>query len=246
MNDEAKQPFMSHLEELRKRLINCIIAIGVAFAATYAFAEEIFNFLTAPLRNLLPEGEKMIYTNPPELFFTYLKTALITGILLASPYVFYQGWKFIAPGLYQNEKKYIIPFVFASTVLFIGGTVFGYLMIFPFGFSFFLGIGDESFRALIKVNEYFTFSSKLLLAFGLGFELPVILFFLTKIGVVSIDFLKKNRKYALLLAFIAAAIFTPPDPVTQCMMAVPLVLLYEAGIFFARFAGKKKKEEEEE
>ena len=241
MNDEAKQPFLSHLEELRKRLINCIIAIAVTFAAAYIFAEKIFNFLTAPLKKVLPEGEKMIFTNPPELFFTYLKTALVSGILIASPYIFYQVWKFIAPGLYQNEKKYVIPFVLTSTVLFVGGAVFGYLMIFPFGFSFFLGIGDESYRALIKVNEYFTFSSKLLLAFGLGFELPVIMFFLTRMGVVSVAFLKKNRKYAILLTFIGAAIFTPPDPVTQCMMAGPLILLYEVGLFFSRFAEKKRK-----
>ncbi len=246
MNDEAKQPFLSHLEELRNRLIKSFIAIGIAAVVSYVFSEEIFKFLTAPLMAGLPEGEKMIFTSPTEMIFTYIKISLVTGLLISSPYVFYQVWKFIAPGLYQNEKKYIVPFVSASSLLFVGGVVFGYLMVLPFGFKVLMGMATDNVEAAIKVNEYFSLSTKMLLGIGIGFEMPIIIFFLTKMGVVNIPFLKKNRKYAILLSFIAAAIFTPPDPVTQCIMAGPMIILFEVGIFFAQFAEKKKKEKEEE
>lgn len=246
MNDDAKQPFMSHLEELRKRLINSFIAVGIAFCGAYYFAEDLFKILIRPLTKALPKGQTLIFTNLPEMFFTYLKTAFITGILVASPVIFYQAWKFIAPGLYHNEKKYVIPFVISSTLLFVGGALFGYFVVFPFGFQFFLGFANEDLRALPSVQQYFGFASKLLLAFGLVFELPVVIFFLSKMGVVTVDFLKKKRKYAILLAFVASAILTPPDVVTQCMMAVPLIVLYELGIFVARFAKSPKKEEENE
>ena len=246
MNDDAKQPFMSHLEELRKRLINSFIAVGIAFVGSYIFSEQLYNILMLPLTKELPKGQTLIYTNLPEMFFTYLKTAFIAGILIASPVIFYQAWKFVAPGLYQNEKRYVIPFVISSTILFIGGALFGYFIVFPFGFQFFLGFANENIRALPSVKEYFSFASKLLLAFGLVFELPVVMFFLSKMGIVTVDFLKKNRKYAILLSFVGAAILTPPDVVTQCMMAVPLIMLYEVGIFVARFARPSKKEDEKE
>lgn len=242
MNDEAKQPFLSHLEELRDRLIKSFIAIGIAAVGAYVFSEEIFNFITSPLMGALTEDEKMIFTSPTEMIFTYIKVSIITGLLISSPYVFLQVWKFIAPGLYQNEKKYVVPFVVISTILFVGGTVFGYLMVLPLGFKVLLGIAPDNVEAAIKVNEYFALSTKMLLGIGLGFEMPIVIFFLTKMGIVDIPFLKKNRKYAILLAFVASAIFTPPDPVTQCIMAGPMIILFEAGIFFAGFAKKKKKE----
>jgi sec-independent protein translocase protein TatC len=245
MNDEAKQPFLSHLEELRNRLIKSFIAIGIAAVAAYAFSEQIFNFLTSPLMAALPEGEKMIVTSPTETIFTYIKIALITGLLVSSPYVFLQIWKFIAPGLYQNEKKYVVPFVLISTLLFVGGTAFGYIMVLPLGFKVLISMTPDNVDAAIKVKEYFSLATKMLLGIGMGFEMPIIIFFLTKVGILNIAFLKKNRKYAILLAFIAAAIFTPPDPVTQCIMAGPMIILFEIGIFFARFAEKKKKEKEE-
>jgi len=242
MNDENKQPFLSHLEELRSRLIKSIIAIVIVAAGAYYFAEHIFNFLTSPLLAALSEDERMIFTSPFEMIFTYIKIALVTGLLISSPYVFLQFWKFIAPGLYQNEKKYVIPFVVTSSLLFVGGMVFGYLLVLPLGFKVLLGLAPENVDAAIKVNEYFSNATKMLIGIGLGFEMPIVIFFLTKMGVVSTAFLRKNRKYAILLTFIAAAIFTPPDPVTQCIMAGPLIILFELGLFVARFAEKKKKE----
>ena len=244
MKSDEKQPFTSHLEELRRRLIACAIAVGAGFVIAYIFSEKLFQILMIPLKANMPAGDRLIYTNLPEMFFTYIKCGFIGGIILASPYIFYQIWMFIAPGLYQKEKKYMLPFVFFSTVLFAGGAIFGYFVVFPFGFKFFLGFANESIQALPSVKQYFSFSIKLLLAFGVVFELPVVIFFLTKIGIVSADMLKKKRKYAILLTFVMAAILTPPDVITQLMMAGPLLVLYELGIFISMIAGRKKAEKE--
>ncbi len=246
MDSEDKQPFMSHLEELRKRLIYSAIAVGVGFAASYAFAERLFGLLVAPLKAVMPEGDHLIFTNLPEMFFTYLKVSLLSGILLMAPFIFYQVWMFIAPGLYQKEKRYVIPFVVASTVLFVGGSLFGYFVVFPFGFKFFVGFSNEYVKALPSVKQYFSFAIKLLFAFGLVFELPVVIFFLAKMGMVTPELLRKKRKYAILMTFVLAAILTPPDVVTQCMMAGPLIILYEVGILVARIAWRSKKKGEEE
>ena len=245
MNDEEKQPFLSHLEELRKRLITCAIAVGVGFVISYIFAERLFQILVTPLTRIMPEGDRLIFTNLPEMFLTYLKTAFICGILLTAPVIFYQLWLFIAPGLYQKEKKFAVPFVVFSTILFVGGSLFGYFVVFPFGFKFFLGFANEYIQALPSVKQYFSFAIKLLFAFGIVFELPVVAFFLSKMGIVTPEFLKKKRKYALLLTFVMAAILTPPDVITQLMMAGPLILLYEIGILVARMARRKKDTEQE-
>jgi sec-independent protein translocase protein TatC len=246
MNEAEKQPFLSHLEELRRRLIFSAIAVGIGFVCCYAFAEELFEFLLMPLKSELPEGDRLIFTNLPEMFLAYLKTAFIAGLLLASPVIFYQLWKFVAPGLYQHERKYGFSFVICSTILFICGALFGYFIVFPFGFKFFLGYANENIQALPSVKQYFGFAIRLLLAFGIVFELPVIIFFLSRMGIVDVAFLRKKRKYALLLAFAMAAILTPPDVITQCMMAIPLILLYEVGILVARLGGRKKSEEKGE
>jgi sec-independent protein translocase protein TatC len=242
MKEDERQPFLSHLEELRKRLIRCAIAVGVGFVVSYIFSEKLFTLLVSPLKDRLPEGDRLIFTNLPEMFLTYIKTAFITGILLASPVIFYQLWMFIAPGLYQNERRYVIPFVLFSTILFIGGSLFGYFVVFPFGFRFFLGYANDSIQALPSVKQYFSFSTKLLFAFGIVFELPVVIFFLSRMGLVTADFLRKKRKYAILLTFALGAVLTPPDVITQCMMAVPLLLLYELGIFIAMISEKRRKE----
>jgi sec-independent protein translocase protein TatC len=245
MTSNEKQPFLSHLEELRKRLIACAIAMGIGFVIAYIFSERLFQLLIAPLNAVMPEGDQLIFTNLPEMFLTYIKVAFLAGVLLAAPLIFYELWMFAAPGLYQKEKKFLIPFVVSSTVLFVGGSLFGYSVVFPFGFKFFMGFSNEYVKALPSVKQYFSFSTKLLFAFGVVFELPVVIYFLAKMGLVTPALLKKKRKYAILLTFVIAAILTPPDVITQCMMAGPLIILYEIGILVARFAQKKRGKEDE-
>lgn len=246
MDVDEKQPFMSHLEELRKRLINCAISVGLGFIICYLFKEELFKILMLPLKNQMPEGDRVIFTNLPEMFFTYIKTAFVGGIVISSPFIFHQLWLFIAPGLYQHEKRYLIPFVLSSSLLFVSGTLFAYFVVFPFGFKFFLGFANDYIQALPSVKQYFSFSIKLLLAFGLIFQLPVVVFFISKMGLLGPDTLKKNRKYALLLIFVIAAILTPPDVITQFMMAGPLLILYEISIWVSAIASRGKAKDKED
>jgi sec-independent protein translocase protein TatC len=243
MREDEKLPFTSHLEELRKRLITAFIAVGVGFVVSFGFKERLFGILVQPLINVMKEGENLIYTGLPEAFFTYLKVSLLTGLIVASPILLYQFWMFVAPGLYQKERRLMVPIVILSSFFFIGGALFGYFVVFPWGFKFFMGFATETIRPLPSMKEYFGFSAKLLLAFGLVFELPLVLTFMAKLGIVSVDFLKKNRKYALLLFFAGAAILTPPDVITQVLMAMPLMVLYEISIIGAKIFGKKKPEE---
>lgn len=244
METEDQIPFTAHLEELRKRLIVCFVAVGVGFVVSYGFKEKLFQILTRPLISVMNTQDNLIFTGLPEAFFTYLKVAFLAGLMLATPVIIYQFWMFVAPGLYDKEKRYMIPIVLLSSVFFLGGALFGYFIVFPFGFKFFLGFATDTIRPLPSMKEYLAFSAKLLLAFGLVFELPLIITFLAKLGIVSVDFLKKNRKYALLLFFVFAAILTPPDVVTQILMAFPLMILYEISIIGARIFGKKKSLEE--
>lgn len=240
MDEDDKAPFTAHLEELRKRLITCFIAVGVGFVLSYGFKEKLFQILVRPLLRVMETDDKLIFTGLPEAFFTYLKVAFLSGVMLVAPVIIYQFWMFVAPGLYEKEKRALLPIIFLSTIFFIGGSLFGYFIVFPWGFKFFLGFATDYIRPLPSMKEYLSFSAKLLLAFGLVFELPLVLTFLAKLGLVSVDTLKKNRKYALLLFFAGAAILTPPDVVTQIMMAIPMMLLYEISILGARVFGKKK------
>jgi len=244
MHEDEKLPFTSHLEELRKRLITCFIAVGVGFVVSFGFKERLFNILVHPLIKVMKDGETLIYTGLPEAFFTYLKVAFLTGLIVASPIILYQFWMFVAPGLYKTERRMMAPVVLLSSLFFIGGALFGYFVVFPWGFKFFLGFATDTIRPLPSMREYFGFSAKLLLAFGLVFELPIVLTFLAKLGIVSVEFLKKNRKYAILIFFAGAAILTPPDVITQIMMALPLMALYEISIIGAKLFGKKKPKEE--
>ena len=243
MNEDDKIPFTSHLEELRRRLIIAFIAVAVGFAASYGFKEQLFEILVRPLKMVMAEGDTLIFTNLPEAFFTYLKVAFLTGIGLASPVLIYQFWMFVAPGLYDKEKRLLLPIIFLSTLFFVGGALFGYFIVFPYGFDFFLGFATETIRPMPSMKEYLSFAAKLLLAFGIVFELPLAITFLAKLGLVTVPFLKKNRKYAILLFFAGSALLTPPDVVTQVMMAFPLMLLYEISILGARIFGRKPLEE---
>ena len=231
---------LDHLGELRDRIVRAVIAALVGFLACYAFRKELFHIQMKPLLDVLPPESHLIYTSLPEAFFTYVKVSFVAGLFLVSPYIFYQIWQFISPGLYEQERKYIIPISFLSALFFVFGALFGYYIVFPFGFEFFMGYADELIKPMPSLREYFSFSLKLLLAFGLIFELPVFIFFLARLGLVTAASLRKNRKYAVLLAFITAAILTPPDVITQILMAVPLIILYEISIYVALIFGKKK------
>jgi sec-independent protein translocase protein TatC len=240
-SDEDKIPFTAHLEELRSRLIVASIAVGIGCALSYAFKEKLFDILSLPLIEAMGEGEKLVFTNLPEAFFTYLKVSLLSGILLATPVILYEFWMFVAPGLYKEERKLLFPIIFLSSFFFVAGALFGYFFVFPLGFKFLLGFASETIKPLPSMKDYFSLSSQLLLVFGLVFELPLIITCLSRLGLVSVDFLKTNRKYAILTIFIVAAVLTPgPDVVTQLMMAIPLMILYEISIVGARAFGRKR------
>jgi sec-independent protein translocase protein TatC len=243
---EEKMPFTAHLEELRTRIIRIMIAAAIGFGVCWYFKEWLFQIITRPLHQVLPPNSYMIYTSLPEAFFNYMKISFYASLFLTSPYILYQLWKFISPGLYKTEKKYMLPFVISSTILFICGILFGYYLALPPAFGFFVEFSSDFLKPMLSLREYLSFSLKLLLAFGLSFELPVVIFFLAKIGVVNSKMLSRNRRYAILIIFIAAAILTPsPDAITQIIMAVPLMGLYEIGIIVAKLAEKKRPKEED-
>lgn len=239
--DDKRMPITSHLEELRRRLIISAIAVGIGFAGSYYFAPKMFEVLMVPLVQALPPETSLIFTGVTEAFFTYLKVAILAGVFISSPLILYEIWAFVSPGLYTKEKKYVIPFVIFSTLFFVGGALFGYFVVFPYGFKFLLGFATEHIRPFPRIKEYFSLASKLLLAFGVVFELPLFVFFLSKMGLVTSKLLIKQFKYAVLLMFSISAILTPPDVVTQLMMAGPLLCLYGISIIVARVFGKEAK-----
>ncbi|MBF0102243.1 MAG: twin-arginine translocase subunit TatC [Desulfobacterales bacterium] len=240
MDENTQIPFTAHLDELRLRLIRCVIAIGIGFVIAYFFKERLFQILIDPLVKALPSGNKLIFTGISEAFFTYLKVALLAGVMIATPVIFFEFWMFVAPGLYEHEKKILFPIIFLSSFFFIGGVLFGYFVVFPLGFQFFLSFATDTIQAMPSMKEYLSFSATMLLVFGAVFELPLIITCLAHIGIVSVSMLKTNRKYAILIIFIVAAILTPPDVVSQILMAIPMMILYELSIFGAKIFSKKK------
>lgn len=239
MEDE-KLPITDHLAELRSRLIKSLLAIAAGFALSYGFSEKIFNFLVKPLVKVMPAGSHLIYTALPEAFLTYVKVSFFSALVLSAPVIFYQLWKFVMPGLYENEKRHVIPFVLAATAFFLMGACFAYFVVFPFGFKFLLSYASGDIYAMPKLNEYLSFIVTLLLAFGVIFELPVVIFFLAKIGIVSPQILRKQRRYAILGISVVAAVLTPPDPLSMMFMMVPLVVLYEISVVVASFVWKPR------
>jgi sec-independent protein translocase protein TatC len=239
MADE-KLSFTEHLEELRKRVIRCVIAIVIGFSISYAFSKTIYDFLARPLINALPPGSSLIFTTPTEAFLTYLKTAFFAGILLASPVILHQVWRFITPGLYEKERNSVTPFMIISAFLFLAGAAFGYYFVLPSAFRYLMGFASSSIHALPSMKEYFSFASMFLFAFGIIFELPIFILFLAKLGIVTYPMLCKFHKYAIILCFFLAAVLTPgPDPFSQIMMAVPLLILFEVSLLLAKVFGKK-------
>lgn len=241
--EEEKLPITEHLEEFRWRLIKCLGAVGVGFLSSYAFSKQIFNFLVAPLVKIMPENSHLIYTSLPEAFLTYLKVSFFAGLVLSTPVILYQIWKFIMPGLYEMERKYVVPFVIVATIFFGIGVAFAFYVVFPFGFKFFLGFSTDDIYALPTLREYLSLSIRLLLAFGITFELPVFIFFLAKLGIVNHQMLRKQRKYAMIIVVVMAAVLTPPDVISQVLLAVPLLALYEISIWVAYMVRKPEKKE---
>ena len=234
--------FLEHLEDLRKRLFWSIASIFIVIIPAYVFSKDIFRFLAKPLTQFLPEGSKLAYRTLTEPFMLYLKVSFLAAIFISSPFIFYQLWLFIAPGLYRKEKKYVWPFVGATTVFFLGGAAFAYYVAYPFACRFFIDLGNE-FQPMITVNDFFGLTVKMLLGIGLVFEMPTLIFFLARMGIITAKWMIKNFKYAVLGVFVIAAVITPsPDMVNQAILAVPMLGLYLISILVAWAFGKKRKE----
>ena len=253
--DEKAMPLLDHLIELRSRLLNSAIAILVLFFICYYFAPQLYDFLVAPLADVLEDmggQRRLIFTALHEAFFTYIKVAFFAALFLAFPFIAIQVWMFIAPGLYKNEKRAFAPFLVATPILFFLGGALVYYFIFPLAWKFFLsfesmgGTGALPIQLEAKVDQYLSLVMRLIFAFGLCFELPVVMTLLARVGMVSSKGMKKNRKYAIVLAFVAAAILTPPDVISQIGLALPTMVLYEISIISVRMIERKRGDLEED
>jgi len=251
MNDKKtkESSFVDHLTELRSRLIKSIIFIFIFFVISYTFAENIYNFLVQPYANAVEGDEinrRLIFTALHETFITYLKVAFFAAIFIGSPVLLTQIWKFIAPGLYKNEKKALLPYLIATPTLFLLGGMLVYYLVMPLAIKFFLSfetmaqVGTLPIQLEAKVNEYLSLIMKLIFAFGLSFQLPVLLSLLARVGFVDSEYLKKRRRYVIVIIFAVAAILTPPDPITQIGLGIPLLILYELSILSVKLIEKKK------
>ena len=227
--------FISHLIELRNRLLRIVIGVVLVFIGLFPFANKIYTQLAHPLLSHLPEGGQMIATAVTTPFFVPMKVAMLTAFVISLPHTLYQVWAFIAPGLYNHERRFMGPLVFASTLLFFAGMCFAYFLVFPVVFGFIAGTAPEGVAVMTDIGNYLDFVITLFMAFGIAFEVPVAVVLLVYFGLVNIETLKDIRSYVIVGAFVIGAIFTPPDVISQIMLAVPLWLLYEAGILVAGF-----------
>src|SRR5256885_10207781 len=238
---EGKMSFLEHLDELRKRIVRSCLAIAIGVLATFAYIQPIFDFILAPTRRALPPGVKLIYTEPGEAFSLYITVALIAGVVVAAPFIMYQVWMFIAPGLYSNEKRMAYPFVFFTTVGFIAGAAFNHYISFPFMMAFFASFNTPDLAFMPKLEDVFGLYTKMLLGMGVVFQMPTVVFFLAKMKLVSARFLLAHFKYALLIIFIVAAVITPTgDMMTQTIFAAPMLGLYILSIVIAWVVGPKR------
>jgi sec-independent protein translocase protein TatC len=245
---EQQESFISHLIELRTRLMHAVGAIAVVFIALFLWPGSgyIYDLLAAPLIAVMGPDAKMIATGVITPFMVPVKVTALTAFIVALPYVLYQAWAFVAPGLYDSEKKLAVPLIFGSTILFLCGVAFCFFFVFGMVFSFIQGFAPKSISPMPDIEAYFNFVLTMFLAFGLTFEIPIVVILLVRMGVVTIEKLKEARPYVIVGAFVVAAVVTPPDVLSQFMLAVPMCILYEAGLFLARFVGTRKAEAKEE
>ncbi|MCP5051268.1 MAG: twin-arginine translocase subunit TatC [bacterium] len=236
----VEMSFFAHLGELRKRIFYSLGFILVFFMVAWAFVDRVYHWLSIPVLQFLPEGQKLAFTSLTEPFMMYIKLSFITSLFISSPFVFHQLWLFISPALYKKEKSMVFPFVFFTTLFFLGGGAFGYFYVFPWACRFFLEVGQD-FDAIITISEYFSLAFRVLIGISVIFELPVLAFLLSKMGILTSSFLIKHFKYAIVLIFIIAAVITPtPDIVTQSLFAGPMILLYLLSILIAKVVGPKE------
>ncbi|MCE0557214.1 MULTISPECIES: twin-arginine translocase subunit TatC [unclassified Motilimonas] len=233
--EQSAAPLISHLMELRNRLLRAVMAVAVIFLGLVYFANDIYYFVAEPLTSRLPEGTSMIATDVATPFFTPIKLTIVLSIFLAMPYLLYQAWGFIAPGLYQHEKKLVAPLVFFSAVLFYGGIAFAYYVVFPLAFQFFTSVAPEGVTIATDISSYLDFVLKLFFAFGLAFEIPIATLLLCWTGATTPAQLKAKRPYIVVAAFVIGMLLTPPDIISQTMLAIPMLLLFELGLLFSRF-----------
>jgi sec-independent protein translocase protein TatC len=235
-----------HIADLRKRLVISSLTVVAMFFVCFAFYEPILSWMMIPVKTILPENSHMVAVEIQETFFTALKVAFFGGFVISLPVIFWQLWLFLAPGLYDHEKKLVIPFVFFATLMFLVGASFAYYIVVPVGFEFLVNFGSAVVTVLPSIGKYVGFFTKLLIGFGIAFELPVITFFLAKIGLVDDRMLKNFFRYAIILIFVISALLTPPDVISQLLMAGPLTILYGISIYIAKVFNPAPKEEEEE
>ena len=240
--EASQETFISHLIELRSRLLRSIIAVFIVLAALFPFAKDIYAVIAKPLLRVLPQGATMIATDVTGTFLVPLKVTLMAAFLIALPYVLYQMWAFVAPGLYHHEKRLALPVIFSSVIFFALGMAFAYFIVFPIAFGFFAGYTPAGVQMMTDIDKYLSFVLTMFVAFGITFEVPVVVVVLVRLGVVSLEKLRSIRGYVIVGAFIVGAIFTPPDVLSQVMLAVPLWLLYELGLLVARFVAVTKPE----
>jgi sec-independent protein translocase protein TatC len=238
---EGKMSFLEHLEELRKRIINACLGIAVGIGLSFFYIQQIYDFLTAPAVATLPEGSRLIYTQPTEAFSLYIQISLISGAVLAAPWIMYQVWRFIAPGLYANEKRFVVPFVLFSTLGFVGGAAFNHYVAYPFIMTYFASFNTPRLVYMPQLSYVFGLYVKMLLGLGLVFQMPTVVFFLAKMRVLTARFLLRQFKLAVLLIFITAAVITPTgDPMTLMIFAAPMIGLYTLSIAIAFIVGPKR------
>lgn len=245
---DREQSLVSHLEELRRRLVVAVLAWLIGFAACYNKAEWLFDQIAQPVQQALPDGSSLVFIHATEPFFAYLKVAALAGFIVALPIILWQLWMFVSPGMYSHERRMAIPFVLLSCLCFGTGTYFGFIYVFPVVFTFLInfGLAAGDVSAMLSMGAYLSMAIHLLMAFGVVFELPIVLMFLARIGLVDYHWLAKQRRYALLLGFIVGAVLTPPDLFSQVSIALPFVVLYELGIWGARLVGKTRDSDDED